>query len=311
MKVSVVLATYNGEKYIERQLLSILNQEVVPSEIVITDDRSTDKTLSIINGYVEKNQHINWVITFSNNKGFVTNFLNGILNSTGDIIFLSDQDDEWKSNKISNYVKIFETHTEATLIHGDIDIVDLDGKILKTKTQQYKKGINKFSFTDFINKPNYPGMSMAFKKSVFDKNKDFVFNNINDIKTHDYLLVMLALFEGEVYTVGESYSDRTYTGENVALQEVNKSKLLRQDRIESAKTYINQYRLVLNFLSSNFTSNSKKEKIEVNKLLNAQEHRLDFLENGGIKQGVSLIKNARHLPSWKSLIGDMFSVGYK
>lgn len=310
MKISVVLATYNGEKYIRRQILSILNQTIVPSEIIITDDKSTDKTLKIINDYMQHNPHINWIITSNKNKGFVTNFLNGIFCATGDIVFLSDQDDEWVSDKIFNYVQIFKNNTEATLIHGDIDVVDLDNNILKTKTQQYKNGVNIFSFNDFLKKPNYPGMSMAFKKSVIDKNKEFILANISNIKTHDYLLVMLSLFEGEVYTVGESYSARTYTGENVALRDMDNYKLNTQDRIDSAETYINQYTLVLKFICSNSTLDYQKERKVINKLLNAQKQRLNFLENGGIKKGVSLLMNARYLPSLKSLMGDLISIGY-
>lgn len=307
MKTSVVLATYNGEKYIEKQLLSILEQTVLPYEIVITDDSSEDMTLNIVYSYIEKYKSVKWIVTHNKNKGFVSNFINGIIKSTGDVVFLSDQDDEWKSNKILNYVKIFETYRGATLIHGDIDIVDMDGNVLKTKTQHYKNGVNKFNFSDFINKPNYPGMSIAFKKSVFDKNQAFVINNISNIKTHDYLLVMLSLFEGEVYTVSESYCNRTFTGENVALRETNRSKLIRQDRINSAQTYINQYTLVLNFLSSHFISRYEDEKNRIIRLLNAQELRLDFLENGGFKKGVSLIKNVQYLPSFKSLIIDILA----
>ncbi len=307
MKTSVVLATYNGEKYIEKQLLSILEQTVLPYEIVITDDSSEDMTLNIVYSYVEKYTSVKWIVTHNQNKGFVSNFINGIIKSTGDVIFLSDQDDEWKSDKILNYVKIFDAYRGATLIHGDIDIVDMDGNILKTKTQHYKKGVNKFSFSDFINKPNYPGMSIAFKKAVFDKNRDFVFNNLSNIKTHDYLLVMLSLFEGEVYTVSKSYCNRTFTGENVALRETNRSKLIRQDRINSAKTYINQYTLVLNFLSSHFMLSYEDEKNKLSRQLNAQECRLDFLENGGLKKGVCLVRNVQYLPSFKSMITDIFA----
>ncbi|BAX73062.1 glycosyltransferase [Leuconostoc mesenteroides] len=307
MKTSVVLATYNGEKYIEKQLLSILEQTVLPYEIVITDDFSEDKTLNIVYSYVEKYSSVKWIVTHNKNKGFVSNFINGIIESTGDVVFLSDQDDEWKPNKIASYMKIFSAYTDAVLIHGDINVVDMNRHLLQAKTQKYKDGVSKLNFIDFVKKPNYPGMSIAFKKDVFKKNERFIYKHITSIKTHDFLLVMLSAFEGGVYTLGNSYCDRTFTGENVALREVNRSKFIRQDRINSAKTYINQYELILSYFSCHSSPIYESERIEVNKLLNAQKKRLEFLENFGFKEGLGLIRNVHHLPSLKSLVSDIFS----
>lgn len=307
MKTSVVLATYNGEKYIEKQLLSILEQTVLPYEIVITDDSSEDMTLNIVYSYVEKYTSVKWIVTHNENRGFVSNFINGIIKSTGDVVFLSDQDDEWKSDKIASYMKVFSAYNDAVLIHGDINVVDMNRHLLQAKTQNYKNCVSKLNFIDFLQKPNYPGMSIAFKKDVFKKNERFIFKHITSIKTHDFLLVMLSAFEGGVYTIGNSYCDRTFTGENVALREVNRSKFIRQDRINSARTYINQYELILSYFSCLSSPIYESERIEVNKLLIAQKKRLEFLENYGFKEGLDLIKNIHHLPSLKSLISDIFS----
>lgn len=307
MKTSVVLATYNGEKYIERQLVSILKQTILPYEIVISDDSSEDKTLNIVYKYVKKYPSVKWIITNNQDKGFVSNFLNGIIKSTGDVVFLSDQDDEWKSDKIVKYMNVFKSHKDAILIHGDINVVDMDGNILKKDTQNYKNGVNKLSFEDFVKKPNYPGMSVAFKKWLFEENKEFIFKNIDNIKTHDFLLVMLSAFQGGIYTLSGCYCDRTFTGENVALKSANQSKFIRQERINSAKTYINQYELILNYFSFHSSSTYENEKFEVIKLLNAQKKRLEFLKNFNFKNGLVLVENFHYLPSLKSLMSDIFS----
>ena len=58
--ISVVISTYNGEKYIVQQLLSIVEQTIIPNEVVIVDDCSTDNTFSIIENFIEKHNGINW-----------------------------------------------------------------------------------------------------------------------------------------------------------------------------------------------------------------------------------------------------------
>ena len=95
--ISVCIATYNGEKYLRKQLDSILNQLEYNDEVIISDDGSSDETLNIISSYNDKRIHV-----FHNKgeHGVVKNFENGLNHVLGDYIFLCDQDDIWKSNKV-------------------------------------------------------------------------------------------------------------------------------------------------------------------------------------------------------------------
>ena len=88
MKISIVMATYNGELYIEKQLASICNQTVPPDEIIISDDRSSDNTISIIKSFINKNNIAQKTNIYVNNTqlGFAKNFLNAISKSSGDIL---------------------------------------------------------------------------------------------------------------------------------------------------------------------------------------------------------------------------------
>ena len=100
--ISVCIATYNGEKYIREQLDSILPQLGLDDEVIISDDSSTDNTLKIIEEYNDCRIKI-----FSNNKFYspILNFENALKKAQGDFIFLSDQDDIWKSNKVEVVMK--------------------------------------------------------------------------------------------------------------------------------------------------------------------------------------------------------------
>ena len=95
--ISVCMATHNGGKYIKEQIDSILVQISNEDELIISDDSSTDDTVEIIKKIKDKR-----IKLFENNKFFSPNlnFENALLHSKGDIIFLSDQDDIWKKDKV-------------------------------------------------------------------------------------------------------------------------------------------------------------------------------------------------------------------
>ena len=90
-KISVAMATYNGEKYIKKQIESILINLNKDDELIISDDGSKDKTLDIIKSIKDKRIKI----ISGPKQGVIKNFENALNNCTGEYIFLSDQDDIW------------------------------------------------------------------------------------------------------------------------------------------------------------------------------------------------------------------------
>ena len=93
MKISVVMAVYNGEKYIEEQLMSILSQSIMPDELIIQDDGSSDSTTDKIQSITEKSDVSVKLIKNKENLGFSKNFITAISAASAEYIFLSDQDD--------------------------------------------------------------------------------------------------------------------------------------------------------------------------------------------------------------------------
>ncbi len=98
-KVSVVMCTYNGAKYIREQLDSIVNQTYPLYEIIIQDDGSTDDTIKIIEEYLVKYPYIRLNIN-KEKKGINGNFFSAMLLAKGEYIAISDQDDIWELDKI-------------------------------------------------------------------------------------------------------------------------------------------------------------------------------------------------------------------
>lgn len=96
------MATYNGQRYLFEQLMSINNQLDLPDEIVISDDNSNDETINIINKFKSISTiPLKLVINSKEKSGVIYNFLNAFKNCNSDFICYCDQDDYWEADKIS------------------------------------------------------------------------------------------------------------------------------------------------------------------------------------------------------------------
>jgi len=126
MKVSVAVCTYNGERFLREQLDSIACQTLIPDEIVVQDDRSTDGTLEIANRFASVAPCQVTVIKNEINLGSTSNFGTAIERCQGDLIFLADQDDVWHPQKVETLVETFQQNPEAALVASDAEVVSED-----------------------------------------------------------------------------------------------------------------------------------------------------------------------------------------
>lgn len=162
MNVSVCIATYNGEKYIVRQLRSILCQLSSFDEVVIVDDCSSDATCRLIDEIDDDRVCLR---RNKQNLGFVKSFEQAILHAKNDIIFLSDQDDEWFEQKVAKIKPLFEEKTLDLVIHNAA-VVDGEGNVILEKW--HRKSLGHHLFTrHFINNHNM-GCMMAFRREFSD-----------------------------------------------------------------------------------------------------------------------------------------------
>ena len=119
--ISVAIATYNGQEFIKEQLLSILNQTMPVDEIVICDDQSSDDTVKIIQELL-----CDKIYLYQNEKnlGYKLNFKKALSYCKGDYIFLCDQDDIWKPNKVQTMIEIMQNHPEIKVLASTYDLID-------------------------------------------------------------------------------------------------------------------------------------------------------------------------------------------
>ena len=148
MKISIALATYNGEKYLLEQLNSYISQERLPDELVICDDVSTDKTVSIISDFKKKAPFQVEIIINPINLGYTKNFEKALSLCSGDIIFFSDQDDVWLPNKLKVIENTFLKNKFVSLVIHDAELVNekLDATDISKLTQIRSGGYGDDSF---------------------------------------------------------------------------------------------------------------------------------------------------------------------
>lgn len=193
MKKSVAMCTYNGEKYIVLQLDSILNQTIKPDEIIICDDCSTDETVEILSKYKNKYPNLIKVIKNNENLGYIKNFEKAINLTTGDFIFLSDQDDIWHENKVETLINIFKKKQNISYIFTDAEAINEKNESLnyniwstvnfdKKKQDSFNTG-NQINL--LINNFFVTGATLVFKSEA----KNFLLP-FPEIISHDYWIAL-------------------------------------------------------------------------------------------------------------------------
>jgi glycosyltransferase involved in cell wall biosynthesis len=210
IKFSVALCTYNGEKYIYDQLVSIENQTFSPDEIVICDDRSRDGTIDIVKFFAKKsnipvNIHINKF-----NLGFSNNFIKCASLCRGDWICFSDQDDVWLPNKIEkiNDIILISDVTDLMLICHSADLVNEQLFPTRKKIPNYSKNriVGRNGNFGFI---CIPGFTISFKSEILSEiNSDLrtrdYFEPTHSIQSHDKWIPMLANSLGSIAYISDS-----------------------------------------------------------------------------------------------------------
>jgi glycosyltransferase involved in cell wall biosynthesis len=130
--ISVAMATYNGEKYLEEQLDSILSQTLKPLEIIVCDDQSTDGTIEILERY-RRDGLLSYYVN-ENRLGFIGNFKKAVsLCAPANYIALSDQDDVWLPSKLelaAEYLQKIDDAEHPVMVYSDLILVDQDKNII-------------------------------------------------------------------------------------------------------------------------------------------------------------------------------------
>ena len=259
-KVDILMATYNGEKYIEEQIQSILNQTYKEFRLLISDDCSTDETKSILKKFAKKDDRI--ILFFQDeNLGVVKNFEFLLKKVENEYFMFSDQDDYWDEDKIEQSLEKIK-ESDADLVYTDLEVVDLDLKLINKsfwdlKALRYK--IEKYNNFDAIYLNNFiTGCTILCKKCWISKFLPIPKNSKYIL--HDYWVSLIVSNNGKIAYINKSLIKyRQHYNNSVGTKTISETL----DRIEEIRNLFIDVKLDhFNVL----LENSNKFSEEINKL---------------------------------------------
>ena len=277
--VSVVMTTYNGEKYIEEQMNSLIQQSLHADEVLIADDGSSDSTVAIIEKFISDNKLDNWtIIKNQTNKGWRRNFVETAQKAKGNYIFFCDQDDIWLPNKIETMISAMQAD----------DIYVLAGKYVEFENElpNFNAGTGKIYRVHLDNHllyTEYPGCVYCVKKEFWDK----ICCYWNEIFSHDAMCWAAAKLLRKAFIIDtpviywRRHYDSTYTK---ASREIKN----RKNRIEWLKNTLMNVKCLEQILDG-FTVN-QDVYFKLRKYTEFISMRIGMLEKRQLLNSLRLLK---------------------
>lgn len=192
--VSVAMAVHNGAQYLPCQIDSILSQLSPGDELVISYDASTDGTWDVISAYQAQDPRVK---IFRNDwPGVAANFSNAISHCEGDIVFISDQDDQWMQSKRSRVLQAFTETSADMVIHNGIHT---DAQLNPTSEPFFSTArIGNGKIRNII-RSRYSGCCMAFTREM----RKAILPIPTDIDAYDRWIAIVAEFTGKIAYVDD------------------------------------------------------------------------------------------------------------
>lgn len=277
--ISVALAVYNGERFLEQQLISILNQELLPFEIVIVDDGSNDKSQKIVESFNYCSVKLRYYKN-EQNLGPVGNFKKAIGLCTGDFIALCDQDDIWLPVKLNRLYEAVVTKNQdkPAVAFSDVTLIDSTGNIIST---------NLFKDIWKIKPPNYTfklllidnvliGCSCMFNKQM---QVQITKMPVNGILMHDHWIAL----------IGYSFGQYTYIADPLLLYRSHNESVTEKTPVSGIQNKIKaELQARRKYMQQNHQQAKHFKDAYLNQLSNAHRGDLDnFLT---LAQGPFFIK---------------------
>lgn len=315
--IEVLLASYNGENYIEAQIDSILNQSYTNFHLIIRDDGSTDKTREIISKKMAETDKIT-LLPPSGNKGVIQNFAELMEYSTAPYIMLSDQDDIWFVDKIEKtLLKMHEleqslkNNTDPILIHTDLHVVDQDLKSIAPSFSKFVKITPEKtpSLYNLLGQNVVTGCTSMMNRALLQSALPIP----QDVIMHDWWLALTAAAFGHIGYLNEATMFyRQHSNNQIGAKNGNLIKMImmflkdRKKYVDNATKMLNKQQIQASALITKYglaLSKSKIQQIEAfiewtkgsftKKIIITSKH--GFVKKGVIKNlgalMISLMKN--------------------
>lgn len=294
--VLIMMATYNGEKYLREQLDSIINQDYINWNLIIQDDHSKDNTRDILFSYIKKDSRIKFRL--SSQAGGVNRNFHSLINyckenTDYDFYMFADQDDIWYKNKISQMVNFLKNHSDIdtpTLVYADMALIDQDGHCLDgtigSKTKNEFKNERSYFFSH-----NVYGCNLIVNRKLFCLPPDVNLENKKElILSHDNYYAKSAVLFGKIFYINSVLMDYRRHGANVTVAQKYDFGIIRiLQRLKNVDKLAEEHAYTYNqtlFLISKY----RKQKMTVQQKILLDEVE-KTIRKGGIQGIIYILKN--------------------
>lgn len=235
------MCTYNGAKFLPEQLKSIADQTVSVDELVVCDDRSKDDTIEIIKSFAATSKFPVHIYVNEQNLGSTKNFEKCLSLCEGDVIFLCDQDDHWRNDKVEKQIAYLNAHPELDAVFHDAEKINdysqpSGGTIWEeiefnhARQQLWRSGrSHEILFNGFV----VTGATLAIRKSCLERLMPFP-THVQDL-IHDAWMAMVLSLEGKIDFIPDTLiSYRIHSSQQVGfgnkVEKVQLSDRFKRDR---------------------------------------------------------------------------------
>lgn len=296
--ISVAIATYNGEKYIIKELETIISQTLTPNEVIIQDDCSNDQSFEKVQQFITDNSLTNWHVSKNfANKGFVKNFFDILYQCKGDYIFLADQDDEWCEDKIEKMINIISKDKSILAVSSELLFIDDKGQLISPPKKvpntsfKYDQTIQKVRPTDNFISSYIRGCTMCVRKQVIEYVHDNQLDKLcsTNLLGHDWLLWTIGSLLGTVVIYHEGLIKYRLHSSNTSLEAVRRQNLLGdyKKRIEGLEKSISIHTFILDH-ATDFSNLTENDHLILKKYIKFESRRLRYLKTGKITDLINL-----------------------
>lgn len=257
-RVSVVMTTYNGQKYLREQMDSLREQTMPIDEVIIMDDCSTDHTPDLVSAYIKEYNLKGWNLVQNElNQGWKKNFKSGFDLATGGYIFPCDQDDIWHPDKVEKMVGCMENNPKIELLAANYNTFFSEkdngsgSKLYASNSKKMKKdeSIDLLGIDPKWPYINRPGCVFCFTKTFYNSIKD----KWNTKYPHDAILWRFARMDHALGLFNYPVIEFRRHGDN-ATSEENRTKESRKERLEEHITEMKKPFALVQVIPATFRS---------------------------------------------------------
>lgn len=240
--VSVIVVTYNQEKYISKTLDSILEQECdEPIRIIINDDCSKDGTWDVILRYKDKFPQIISAKQNTQNLGIPNNFFDALKRKEGEYMFFCGGDDWWcDKNKIQEQINIFRMNEDIGLIYTDYKICDEYNAIIK------ECELKKVTYYDLIRNNTIMAGSISVRSCLYDAFLNDIRPQDKDWKMEDYPLLLWICQNSKLYHYKKMTAVYRILNNSIThVKDINK-RLRFENTLYNIRMFYNERKYIIN-----------------------------------------------------------------